>query len=274
MERARLQAAKRTLPALAAAALLWGCGQPPANSAHAAESAGGASQDYKAAPELLGGAPGEGGRLQLYGSAAPGAVVRLASPGGGAQFATADGQGVWRITLMPAPAARLLGLSMSTGGQVVQAVSYLFIAPDGVVARLKAGGGTEAPAPAGPGLAPLALDYDNRRAASLSGVASPRETVSVRVDGVERGQAVANSKGRFVLQLSEPLAVGAHEFDLAGIGGDADVRFTVTVDAPAPLAGSPYAANRLGGGWRVDWITPGGGEQTTLILARMKGATG
>ena len=157
---------------------------------------------------------------------------------------------------------------------MVQAVGYLFLAPDGVVARLKAGGGTEAPPPSGVGLAPLALDFDNQRAATLSGVAAPQQTVSVRVDGVERGQAVSNAKRRFVIQLSQPLAVGAHAFDLVGVGGGVDVRFSVTIDAPAPLANTTYAASRFGNGWRVDWITPGGGEQTTLILGPISGAAG
>jgi hypothetical protein len=274
MERARLQAAKTTLQALGALALLWGCEPPAANTVHAPPAASSGSQDYRAAPELLGGGRDAGGRTELFGSAAPGAVVRLASPGGAAQFVTADAGGQWRLAIAPSAAPRLLGLSMSDGGQVVQAVGYLFLAPDGVVARLKAGGGTESPPPSGVGLAPLALDFDNQRAATLSGVAAPQETVSVRVDGVERGQAVANAKRRFVIQLSQPLAVGPHAFELVGVGGDVDVRFSVTIDAPAPLANTTYAASRFGNGWRVDWITPGGGEQTTLILGPISGAAG
>ncbi|HVM99777.1 MAG TPA: hypothetical protein VMT68_06145 [Caulobacteraceae bacterium] len=266
MEFARLQAAKTTLTGLAFLGLFGGCSQAPQQPAHPAEAAGGPTQDYRPAPELLGGAPAAGGGLRLEGSAAPGAAVRLASPGGAAQFATADSHGAWRITIPPSAAPRFLGLSMSSGGQVVQAVSYLFVAPDGTVAKLRAGGGTEAPAPSGVTVAALALDYDNQHAATLSGVAAPQQTVALRVDGVERGQAVANAKGRFVLQLSQPLAVGPHDFDLADIGGGAEARFTVAIDNPAPLPNAPFAASRAGAGWRVDWVTPGGGEQTTLIL--------
>jgi hypothetical protein len=152
---------------------------------------------------------------------------------------------------------------MSDKGQVVQAVGYLFIAPDGAVARLRTGGGTQAASPGNAALAALALDYDNQRAATLSGVAAPHETVIVRVDGVERSQASADSTGRFVLPL-QPLTAGSHEFDL--MGASQQVHFTATVDAPAALAQAPYMAARLGEGWRIDWRTPGGGEQTTLIL--------
>ncbi|HXQ17671.1 MAG TPA: hypothetical protein VN814_23890 [Caulobacteraceae bacterium] len=267
---ARLQAGKTTLPGAAAAVLaalavvgLVGCGETstPADNAVSAQAT--PTEDYRPAPELLGGAAGSDGRVQLYGSAVPGAAVRLRSPSGAQQFATADAAGMWRVTLAPSPQPRLLGLSMSDKGQVVQAVSFLFLAPDGAVARLKAGGGTQAAAPGKAGLAALALDYDNQRAATLSGVAAPHETVTVRVDGVERSQADADSGGRFVLPLPQ-LTTGAHEFDL--MGAAQEVRFSASVDTPAALAQAPYAATRVGQGWRIDWRTPGGGGQTTLIL--------
>ncbi|HEY2710104.1 MAG TPA: hypothetical protein VGI95_18820 [Caulobacteraceae bacterium] len=274
MERSRLQAGKTTLtalalPALTALGFLGACEPPHPAAVNAA--AGAPTQDYRAAPELQGGGPSGGGRIQLFGSASPGAAVRLASPGGSAQFATADATGKWRVIMPPSAAPRLLGLSMSDGGQVVQALGYLFVAPDGLVVRLRVGGGTQAPAMT-KGLAPLALDFDNQRATTLSGMAGPREPVSLRVDGVERGQTTADSRGRFVLPLSQPLPAGSHDFDL--VDATQEVRFSATVDAPQPLANMQYAAGRLGGGWRIDWITPGGGEQTTLILGPQPGSAG
>ncbi len=275
-----MQAGKKTLPiggattlaaaVIAAVSALASCGDKsaPVDNAVAAQTA--TTEFYPPAPELLGGAAGSDGQVQLYGSAVPGAAVRLRSPSGAQQFATADAKGVWRVSLAPSPQPRLLGLSMLDNGQVVQAVSFLFLAPDGTVARLKAGGGTQAAAPGKPGLAALAIDYDNQRAATLSGVAAPHETVTVRVDGVERSQANADSAGRFVLPLPQ-LTAGAHEFDL--MGATQEVRFSASVDTPAALAQAPYAATRVGQGWRVDWRTPGGGPQTTLILGPMGAGT-
>ncbi len=258
-----MQAANTTLLGLAVGlGLLCSCDRAAVNATNdiAPEQA---SEDYRPAPELLGGGSAADGRLQLFGSATPGAAVRLQSPSGDKQFATADARGVWRFVLPPSTTPRLLGLSMSDNGQVVQAVGYLFIAPDGAVARLRTGGGTQASAPAKPGLAALALDYDNQRAASLSGVSAPHEAVTVRVDGVERGEASADATGRFVLPL-QPLTAGAHQFDV--MGATQEVQFSATIDAPAALAQAPFAAARQGQGWRIDWRTPGGGEQTTLIL--------
>jgi len=254
--------------AVAALTLCAACGRPPdavVNAANAAPSEQAqAEAAYQPAPEVTGAAVAKDGRIELTGAAAPGAAVRLASPGGAAQFATADAQGGWSVIVPASPAPRLFGLSMSRGGPLVQAMGYIFVAPDGRVARLREGGGSEALAPGGHGLMALALDTDARHAAALSGLAAPGDTVSLRVDGIERGQAVADKSGRFILSLNEPLAPGAHAFDLASSSGEA--QFEVTVDAPAHLANGPFASARQGRAWRVDWMMPGGGEQTTLVF--------
>jgi len=251
---------------MAVLALVAACGQPADNNATngASDTSAAAGERYEAAPELLGAAMAKGGAIELTGSASPGVAVRLATPGGAAQFAAADARGRWRVTLARSGSPRLFGLSMSAGGPVVQAMGYLFVAPDGAVARLRAGGGTEGLPRGAHGLTALALDYDNHRAATLAGLAAPGEAVSLRVDGVERGQAVADRSGRFTLSLNEPLEAGAHGFDLTSASGEQ--QFEVTIDTPAPLAQGPFAATRQGRAWRIDWITPGGGEQTTLLL--------
>ena len=70
------------------------------------------------------------------------------------------------------------------------------------------------------------LDYDSQRAATLSGRAAPGETVTLRVDGVERGQAAADAERRFVLPLNQPLSAGAHDFELASPSGQAHLSAT------------------------------------------------
>jgi hypothetical protein len=191
-------------------------------------------------------------------------MVRLASPEGAARFARADPDGAWRIVLPPSGAGRLFSLSMSDGGQVVQAIGYLFVTPDGMAVRLRAGGGSEAILTRGRGTWVLTLDYDNQRAVTIAGRASPGATFSLRVDGVERSQATADPQMRFILPLSQPLPAGDHEFDLAG--DNTELRFSAPVGALAPLGAAPFLAARQGDGWRVDWLTPGGGEQATLVL--------
>ena len=252
-------------------AICASCGPGASNSVNgAAQAAQAAQPDYQAAPEISGVSLAAVGHIMISGTASPGVAVRLASPGGAAQFATAAADGSWRLALSPSDAPRLFGLSMSSGGPVVQAMGYIFVAPDGTTARLRAGGGTQALAPGVHGLTALALDYDKRRAAVLSGVAAPGETVTLRVDGVARGQAAAARAGRFVLSLNQPLDAGSHTLDLASPSGQSQA--SVAVDEPATLARGPFSAGRQGHGWRVDWLTPGGGEQTTLVFDNGAGA--
>lgn len=264
-----MQAAKSSL-ALVALVTICACSQPAGNAAGAADEAGASSErQYQAAPDLTGANPLRDGRIQLVGHAAPGAAVRLSSPGAPAQFATANSSGLWRLTIPASGQPRLFGLSMSAGGRVVQALGYLFVAP-GAIARLRVGGGAEVLTRGPRSLGALALDYDNKGAATVSGFAPAGETVALRVDGVERNQAVADQTGRFVSNAT-PLSVGAHDFELVSPSGD--VRFSTQIGAPTPPAGAPFAAHREGGAWQVDWITPGGGEQTTLVFDAGVGAT-
>jgi hypothetical protein len=119
-------------------------------------------------------------------------------------------------------------------------------------------------APGGGVPSATALDYDDQRAATLSGRAAPGDGVTLRVDGVERGQATADTAGRFVLSLNQPLGAGRHDFDLSSSSGQAHL--STEVASPAPLAKVPFRAGKTPEGWRVDWRSPGGGEQTTLVI--------
>jgi len=250
---------------LAALSVLAGCGRQAGPAARAAAETDAGESGYVAPPEVLrlGAAPG--GRIELFGSASPRARVRLATPGGETELAVADAGGAWRATAPAAARARLFGLSVWDHGRVIQAKGYLFLAPDGTAARLRAGGGSEVLGGRGSGLAATALDCDEAGAATLSGRAAPGDAVSLRVDGIERGRASADASGHFVLVLNQPLAAGRHEFDLAGARGE--IRLDASTRRPAPLARAPFQATRTALGWRIDWLTPGGGEQTTLVLA-------
>jgi hypothetical protein len=251
------------IAALAAMTVLAACGQSSAPAANTTPDSNSGELDYRPPPELTGAAPAANGGFELSGVASPGVTVRLATPTGAPAFAAADANGDWRLVIPASADPRLFSLSMTEQGRVVQANGYLFVAPGGVAARLRAGGGSEQLGENSPGLAPRIVDYDSQRAATVSGIASPGETVSLRVDGIERGQAVTDARRRFVLPI-QPLAAGDHDFELAG--AEASVEFHAVLSPPAPLAASPFVATPVGGGWRIDWLTPGGGEQTTVIL--------
>ena len=260
-----MQADKTTLllTGLAVAlATLVGCNRtPPAVNADAGANAAPA---YPPPPELTSVAPAPGG-LRLAGVAAPSVAVRLATPTGPAELTTADSAGHWQVVVPASDRPQLFSLSMTEGGRIAQAAGYLFVAPGGVAARLRGGGGSELLDSGAARIAAQTLDYDDKGAATLAGRAGPGESVSLRVDGVERGQGQTDADGRFVLALNVPLTSGEHSFDLASPTGEVEVR--AAVNAPLALGVSLFSAERSAeGGWRIDWLTPGGGEQTTLIF--------
>ena len=41
---------------------------------------------------------------------------------------------------------------------------------------------------------------------------------------------------------------------------------TIATSPAAPLVYGPVRADRTPMGWRIDWMTPGGGVQTTLLI--------
>ncbi|MFT4254201.1 MAG: hypothetical protein QM608_17175, partial [Caulobacter sp.] len=200
----------------------------------------------------------------------PGAAVRLGSPTGQAVSAEADAAGLWRAVLPGAAEPRLFGLSMTREGRTVQAEGYVFVSPEGGVALLRAGGGSEPLS--GPSDSPriLAIDYDRQGGAVISGVGRPGAGFGVRVDRATQAEGKVDAQGRFSLSLASPLKAGEHTVQVAGEGGENLVRLEVS--SPAPLTGGPLHAERFEGGWRADWMTPGGGVQTTVLFSPGSGS--
>jgi hypothetical protein len=177
---------------------------------------------------------------------------------------TASPEGRWRIILPPSPDMRLYSLSMIDGGRIVQSEGYLAVAPD-LVAQLRAGAGARLYGEPSGAPRVTAVDYDSKGGCVVSGVAASGQAVAIRVDGVGRGGARADVTGRFSLALDEPVAAGSHALDVGA--GDQSSHVTFDVRPAGSMPAIPLRAARLGHGWRVDWTTPGGGLQTTLLFA-------
>ena len=67
-----------------------------------------------------------------------------------------------------------------------------------------------------------------------------------------------------MLALDKPLSPGVHA--IAASTGGARAEVSLTVSPPAPLAAGPFRAESTPDGWRVDWLTPGGGVQSTVLF--------
>ncbi|MDB5432768.1 MAG: hypothetical protein JWP35_3884 [Caulobacter sp.] len=250
----------------ACALLLAACGGPkdaaPQGAAlpTEAEEAG-----YLTPPSVTTVKAGAGGALIVTGRTQPGALVRLVpSPAGEVATLQADPTGAWRLVIPMSGGVRLYAISAEAGGRAVQAQGYLLLTPDGQAAELRSGAGARVVARASDTPRILSVDYDRDGAAVVSGVAKPGAGLAVRIDRTPGGDVKTGADGRFTFPLSAPLHPGGHLIDVAGEGGiDA-----VSASTGSPTGGGGYSGARSPQGWRIDWTTPGGGAQTTLLLAR------
>lgn len=265
MIRIRLQPFKSPILASGAAALLLtacGPGAPTASKA-TAEKSDSAEAGYLAPPSLDGTRRAANG-VVLSGHGAPDADLRLGSPTGEVMMAKVDGLGQWSVTVPNAPGVRLFGLSLTQGGRTVQAEGYVMVADSGEVALLRAGAGARRLAAESSSPRILTIDVDREGGAVVSGVANPGAGLNVRVDRVTRGGAMTSDEGRFNISLTDALGPGVHDIQVAGEGGETAT--SVAVSPAAPLVYGPVRADRTPAGWRVDWLTPGGGVQTTYLI--------
>ncbi len=255
-------AAWTLLAAAGASAGIAGC--RPAKPTAGPEAAGSAL-DYAAPPEVKRAAAGAPGMIQFSGTSRPGALIRLASPDGSAVGATASSAGAWTLSAQTGGEPRLLSLSEDFGGRPLRARGYLLAVPypAGEAAMLRPGAAT---APLRPlhRLEISAVDFDAAGAAVVSGGAKPGETVHLLLDGADAGDDRADSKGAFAVSVAEPLRPGPHL--LAAVTPEGRSETSFQAGPAAPIAQPPFAAARAGAAWRVDWMTPGGGVQTTLLF--------
>jgi len=264
-------AAKKFALGAALAASLASCG--PRHDASASPARAGPALDaeraYRAAPSALAATLLADGRIQIAGQAHPGARIRLATPSGQVVFADTATDGGWMVILSPASTLRLFGLSMIESGRNLQSEGYLAVTPRGQAAQLRAGAGALVLTTGPARLRILAVDFDRKGGTVVSGQASPGAMVALQVDGSPRGRLAAGADGRVSMALDEPLAVGPHHFEIA----DGRARAQLAADmAPAgPVGDGPFRASRSPGGWRIDWMTPGGGMQTTLLITSAEG---
>ena len=206
----------------------------------------------------------QGDAVALSGEAAPQASVRLGAPTGEALLGKADVAGRWRLLAPLASEPRLYGLSMTLEGRTVQAQGYLMVTPSGNTVMLRAGAGADVMAPDSASPRMLAIDYDRSGGGVISGVAAPGAGLGVRVDRATRGEGKIGENGRFSISLDQPLADGTHTIQVAGEGGEQQV--VIDISPPLPPTDGPVRSTLTATGWRIDWMTPGGGLQATQLL--------
>jgi hypothetical protein len=205
----------------------------------------------------------EGREAAIEGRAEPEARVRLATPGGEALFAEADGQGRWRLNAPLGAEPSIYGLSMIQGGRRIQAQSYVVVTPRAEVVLLRSGSGAVRLDP-GERSRITTVDYDADGGMVVSGVAPPNLSLTVRIDGRDAAEGRVDAAGRFSVPLATPIARGQHRVLISGDSVESSA--IIAISPPQATGGAPFRSRSTGAGLQVDWMTPGGGVQTTLIL--------
>lgn len=203
------------------------------------------------------------GGLALAGTATPGARIRLGTPRGELRYGSTNEAGRWTIIIPRSGDLRLFGVSMTVGARTVQAEGYLAVTPDGRAAQLRAGAGALVLSPPSRRPLILALDFDRDGAAMVSGIGTVGAEIGLRLDRAAAGGSTIDRQGRYSFALIRPMASASHELEISGEGGEQVL--IVSAGRPASL-GQPFRAERVQGGWRIDWMTPGGGVQTTMLF--------
>lgn len=253
----------RATPAALVLVLLSGCGEGQVVTGSPLGREPEAPTTYLAPPQAqaLMASP-EG--MRLTGQAAPGARVRLATPEGEVRLTEADSQGAWELDLGPSRVPQIFGLSMTVTERTVQAEGYQLVLPDGRLVLLRAGTGaivvqgTE-------GDRIVAFDFDEEGGAVISGLAPAEAILSVRIDGrTVSTSGRVDGAGRFSLPFGAPVPPGPHQIRV--LGESLDLRAEVDATPARPPASGAFRATATDYGLRIDWLTPGGGLQSTLLV--------
>ena len=239
---------------------LAGCGRKPPRVADNAAPA--PDSTYVAPPAVLAVRLDASGAV-LTGAAPPGAKVRLATPQGQVLLAAVSGAGAWTLRLAPTQEVRIYGLSALTAGRQVQAQGYVLVSPDGRAALLRAGAGALR-IDRRPANAIGAVDFDREGSTIVSGAAPAQAYLSLVIDGDQAAQGRADAQGRYAIALQTPLRAGPHTLAVVGDGFSEPARFEAS--PAAPLAPGPIHSQVTADGLRIDWPTPGGGIQSTVLV--------
>lgn len=259
----------RLAPALALILFLAACGGDRGDSAWktAAPKAAddpAAEAGYLRPPVLSSTTRLPDGRIALSGRAAPGVEVRLGVPGGQPLLVRADEQGNWTLVLPRSGEVRIFSLSMIvSGGRLVQSAGYLAILPDGRAVVLRPGAAALVLGEGSDKPRLQSIDFDEGGAATIAGSARPGSGLALRIDRAARAAGKTDDQGRFHLVVEGPIAAGGHLFEVSGDSGEQVVQVPV---ARAESLTSAFRAVQLGPHWRIDWMTPAGGLQSTLIV--------
>jgi hypothetical protein len=247
--------------ALSTIACLAACQEKPktTEATSALEAAG-----YWRAPEITGVDQAGSNMFVVTGQTIANARVRFSYAGNRAVGVTSDSKGRFRAELPSGPNGGLFDLSTEDSGRSMHADGRLFI-PAG------APGKAVLMRPGAPSLALFndltavaVIDYDRAGALAIAGRVAPTTAIEVVLNGEIRARTTSDDRGFYTAttQIAPPNETEAANSLSIMAGGKEAVRYF----KDSRIAGEDDRITRFEDGWRVDWVLPGGGMQTTLVF--------
>jgi len=244
-----------------ALACLAGCQEKPkaTEATSALEAAG-----YWRAPEITGVDQAGSNMFVVSGQTIPNARVRFSYSGQRAVGVTSDSKGRFRAELPSGLNGGLFDLSTEDSGRTMHADGRLFI-PAGVPAK------AVLMRPGAPSLslfndltAVAVIDYDQAGALAIAGRVAPTTAIEVVLNGEIRARTTSDDRGFYTAttQIDPPQDSETANTLSVMAGGKENVRNF----KDSRIDGEGDRITRFEDGWRVDWVLPGGGMQTTLVF--------
>jgi hypothetical protein len=217
---------------------------------------------YIRAPEILKVTIGGNGVVKISGVARPDGRVRLTSRQGQAFGVTANTRGEFEAELPNDVNGNLYDLSMEDSGRLMKAEGRLFV-PTGQPERavfMRSGYPSLPLSPHAPLLA--VVDYDGLGGVAVAGRTKAGAVVALGVNGADVARVKADEAGLYsaILPLRQSL-VGQAVMLTAQSEGAVDAR-TVELQAEP---GEMDSIQPTEAAWKVHWLLPGGGSQTTMV---------
>jgi hypothetical protein len=246
---------------LSALMLVTGCKEKPkaVDALSAMEAAG-----YWRAPEITSVTQADSSLFVVTGETIPNARVRFGYSGKRAVGVTSDSKGRFRAELPTGPDGALYDLSTEDDGRSMHADGRLFIpagAPEKAV-LMRAGA---------PSLSLFnedtevaVIDYDRAGAVAIAGRVAPSTQIEVILNGEIRARTRSDDRGFYAAttQIDPPQEKeSANTLSISAGGKETARNF---IDSRVKTEGDRIT--RFADGWRVDWVLPGGGMQTTLVF--------
>lgn len=249
--------------AVVAACLLEAACQPSRPKAANDEESALREAGYARAPVITGVSQSDPGTFVIAGLASQDGRVRVVYQGSRAVGVTADSKGRFRAEVPATAAGGIYDLSMDDSGRPMHADGRLFI-PAGhpEKAVLLRSGSPSLPLVNASAVA--VVDIGGNGGAAVSGRIAQTMAVTLKVGDDVRGQAKSDAKGDYSVttRIERPTPTPVM-WDFTLDAGGVSVAKSLSVSLPDAAAGDKVTP--VDGGWRVDWVLPGGGVQSSFV---------